>query len=141
MKILSSFLLLAAVGLAADHKPGDEKAVRDAVNKFNDAAHKGDEAALKGMIADDLVYGHSTAKIENKAECVANLVKTKPNFVMQDGATVSLYGKTAVVHGKMVANNTANGKATQTPLDILMVWVKNGSSWMMVARHTTRLPS
>jgi folate-dependent phosphoribosylglycinamide formyltransferase PurN len=135
--ILLSLTLAGAMALAADRSSGDEAAVRAAVTQFNTAAKAGDEATLKKIISDDLMYSHSNAKVETKAECVAALVKSKPDFVLTDGWTVQVYGKSALVHGKMVAHNGA----TQTALHFMMMWVKDGSTWKMVGRHTARLPA
>jgi hypothetical protein len=126
----SLFLLGSAVLLTA--ASADESAVRAAVNQFNDAAHKGDQATLEKLLGNGLIYAHSSAKIETKAECVGALVKSKPNFVLDPGWTVQVYGKSAIVHGKMTAG--ANR------LDLLQVWVKEGAGWQMVARHTAKLP-
>ena len=136
----SAFLLttLAAFAFAAD-APG-EKAVRDSVNKFVEAAHMGDEATLKSLLGDGLVYTHSSAKLENKAECIAALVKGKPHFELKPGWTVQMYGNSAVVHGHMMAHNMTDGKMTTTALDYVMFWVKQGPGWQMVARHTAKLP-
>src|SRR5262245_23338342 len=95
------FLTAVAAGamlLAADKNPNEEAAVRAAVAQFNAAAKAGDEATLKKLIGDDLMYSHSSAKVGNKAECIAALVKSKPNFVLADGWTVQVYGKSAMVH-------------------------------------------
>ena len=139
----STLLFLAIGGLvwAADKSSSDEQAVRAAVQQFNDAARKGDEATLNKLLSADLIYTHSSAKLENKAECVAALVTGKPNFQMAGDYHVNLYGNTAVVHGKMIANVMQNGAPAKLDLDLLQVWVKSGKAWQMVARHTTRMPS
>ena len=138
MKTALFLIMMSVAALAADS--AEEKAVRDAVAKFNAAAMKGDEATLKAIIGDGLVYTHSNAKLENKAECIAALVKGKPNFEMMPHSTVQVYGNSAVVHGHMTAHNMADGKPTETKLDLLMVWVKTAKGWSLVARHTAKLP-
>jgi hypothetical protein len=136
--LVSLALLVLPLGLmASGNKPADEAAVRTAVEKFNAAAKAGDGKTLGPLLAEELVYGHSSAKMETKAECIAALEKGKPNFVMEPGWTVRIYGKTALVHGKMKAHNPTG----IIPLDIMMMWVKKGAAWQMVARHTVRLPS
>jgi len=132
------FLLSAATLLAAS---ADEQAVRAALAQFNEAARKGDSATLEKLLGADLIYGHSSALIENKAECIAALVKGKPDFQMAPEVHVNLYGNTAVVHGRMTAHVVQNGTPNKIPLDLLQVWVKSGNTWRMVARHTTRLPA
>lgn len=131
-------LLSTAVWLAA--ASADEQAIKTSIDKFNAAAKAADKATLDKLLHADLVYGHSNAKIENKAECIQALVTGKPNFVMEPGLSIRIYGKTAVAHGKMTANVVQNGNPTKIPLDLLQVWVKEGADWRMVARHTTRLP-
>ena len=138
MKTALFLIMMSVAALAADS--ADEKAVRESVAKFNAAAVKGDEATLKALVGDGLVYTHSNAKLENKAECIAALVKTKPNFEMKPNWTVQVYGKSAVVHGHMTAHGMTDGKPTETKLDLLMVWVKAGKGWSLVARHTAKLP-
>ncbi len=131
-----TILLLALSGLVW---AADEPDVRAALQQFNDAARKGDEATLNKLLSPDLIYVHSSAKIENKAECVAALVKGKPDFQVAPGFHVKVYGPTAVVHGKMFANVMQNGAPAKLELDLLQTWVKTGKSWQMVARHTTRV--
>jgi len=114
----------------------DEQAVRAALDKFNEAARNGDAASLDKLLSADLMYAHSNALVEDKAQCIAALVKGRNNFVIEPGLTVKVYGKTGVVHGKMTANP---GKPNAVPLHFLQVWVKDGGGWKMAARHTTRL--
>ena len=137
----TGFLLLtiSALALAAD-MPG-EKAVRDSVNKFVEAAHMGDEATLKSLLGDGLVYVHSNgATVENKTQCIASLVKSKTHFELKPGWTVQMYGNTAVVHGQLISHNPSSATPV-TPLDYIMTWVKTGGNWQMVARHTAKLPN
>jgi ketosteroid isomerase-like protein len=133
------FLALSTFVFAADKSASEEQAVRATVQQFNDAARSGDEATLNKLLSPDLIYVHSSAKMENKAECIAALVKGKPDFQLAPGAHVNLYGNTAVVHGRMVANVTQNGSPAKLELDHLQVWVKSGKNWQMVARHTSRV--
>ena len=53
-----------------------EQAVCAALARFNAAAKVGDAAALDALLAAELMYSHSNAKVENKAECIAALVRS-----------------------------------------------------------------
>lgn len=110
------------------------------MERFNEAARKGDGATLEKLIHPDIVYSHSNAKEETKAEAIAALVKSKNNFEFQPGWTVKVYGNSALIRAKAVAKGMNDGKATTTPLSMLLVWVKVGKDWQMVGRQTTRLP-
>lgn len=141
MKLTLMVLACAMFVCAADRSAADEQAVRSALQQFNTAAHKGDEATLNGLLSPDLIYVHSSGKVENKAECVAALVKSKPDFEVAPGLHINVYGNTALVHGKMIANTTQNGAPAKLQLDFMQVWVKSGKNWQMVARHTARITS
>jgi hypothetical protein len=69
------------------------------------------------------------------------LAKSKSNFEILPGSTVQVYGDAAVWTGKMTAHNMTNGKAVDVPLHMVQVWAKRGGKWVMVSRHTTRIPA
>lgn len=115
----------------------DAAVVREHVEKFNAAAKAGDEAALKKLLGEGLVYVHSAGLTEDKAQCIAALVKSKPNFVFSPGWTVAVHGKTAIVHAKAVNNP---GSANAISLDMMQTWVNDGG-WKMIGRHTARPPA
>ena len=50
--------------------------------------------------------------------------------------TVHIYGNTAIVKGKMDMTSTG----APTKLDVLMVWLKTGQGWQLVARQAVKLP-
>ncbi len=126
--------------LMADHNPTAEQEVRGAVAAFNEAARNADEATLDRLLSEDLFYGHSNALMEDKAVCIAHLLRGRIDFQDEPGSTVQVYGNTAVFHTKAKAHNPKPDGVVIVPLDIAQVWVKGDSGWRMVARHTTRLP-
>jgi ketosteroid isomerase-like protein len=124
---------------ATDTISAAEQAVRAALARFNAAAKAGDAAALEALLATDLMYSHSNAKVENKAECIAGLVRSNIDFQLRDGLTVLAYngGTCAMVHGMMDAHNPGG---VIVPLHFRMMWVKSGDDWLLVGRHTAKLP-
>jgi ketosteroid isomerase-like protein len=130
----TAFVLgLTSIGFAGT---ADEAAVKEAHDGFLKAARDGDGAALDKVFAAGLQYSHSSAKLENKQEAIAALVKGKGNFEVHS-QTIHVYGKIATIRAKV----TAHGATGDTPMTMLMVWVKNGNNWQMVERHTTRIPA
>ncbi len=124
---------------AIDTNATTEQAVRAALARFNAAAKVGDAAALDALLATDLMYSHSNAKVETKVECIAGLVRSNIDFQLRDGWTVRIYndGTCAMVHGKLDAHNPGG---VIVPLHFLMMWVKSGEDWLLVGRHTAKLP-
>ena len=120
--------------------PNDDAklAVRAALARFNAAAKTGDAAALSALLTEDLMYSHSNAKVENKAECIAALVRSNIDFRERGESAVQVYngGTCAMVHGEMDAYNPGD---VIVPLHLLMMWVKDGEEWLLAGRHTTKL--
>jgi ketosteroid isomerase-like protein len=129
---MKTALLLFAAALVAP-AGAIEDMIKLNIDKFASAAKAGDAATLSTLLADDLIYIHSSAKSESKAEAVAALVKSKPTYNHKE-PKIRVYGNTAVV------NVDISVPATNTNITVLQVWVKNGKNWQMARRHATRLP-
>ena len=127
---LALLLIAAAIAMPA---ATIEETIKGNLQKFDVAAKAGDAATLNSLLGEELKYGHSSAKFENKAECIAALVKTKPTYTHRD-AKVRVYGGTALVDMNM------HVEPLGFDIAILQVWVKKGKDGVMVARHSTRLP-
>jgi len=127
---LALLLLTVALALPA---ASVEEILRANLDKFDAAAKAGDAAALSSILAEELTFGHSSAKFENKAECIAALVKSKPTYTHRD-VKIRVYGNTALVDLNM------HIEPQGFDIAVLQVWVKKGKDWLMVARHSTRLP-
>ena len=127
-----ALLLLAAIFTLS--AASIEETIKANLDKFDAASKSGDAATLNAMFADDLIFGHSSAKFENKAEAVAALVKNKPTYTHRD-VKVRTYGNnTALVNMKM------HVEPQGFDIDVLQVWIKSGKDWKMVSRQSTRLP-
>ncbi|MBI2687038.1 MAG: nuclear transport factor 2 family protein [Acidobacteria bacterium] len=137
MKTLLLTTLVFGLSVAGFAESADEAAVRAAHEGYVKAAKAGDGAALGKLFADGLQYSHSNTKLETKAEAIAALVKSKGNFEVHS-QTIHVYGKAATIRAKVTAHNPTTG---DTPLTILMVWVKNGKDWQLMERQTTRIPA
>jgi ketosteroid isomerase-like protein len=126
--------------LHAEQDSAAEQGIQQAMAAFNAAAKIGDAAGLAHVLAEDLVYCHSNAKVENKAECMAALVKSNIDFRMREGWTIQVYGggACAMVHGKLDAYNPGD---VIVPLHFMMTWVKRDGAWFLVGRHTAKLPA
>ena len=136
--ILLSTAILSAVG----PDPKAEKEVMAAMDAWKQATIKKDGAALEKLLSPDLSYSHSSAMNQSKAEVIKAVTTGKAsteaiNFMEP---TVRVYGKTALVKGKVDITNSTDGKSTTAHLDILHVWVKGPQGWQLVARQATRLP-
>jgi ketosteroid isomerase-like protein len=136
--ILLSTAILSAVG--PDAKV--EKDVMAAMDAWKQATLKKDGAALDKILHADLTYSHSSAMTQSKADVIKAVTtgKATTEAIEFSDTTVRVYGKTALVKGKVDITNNTDGKSTTSHLNILHVWVKGPQGWQLVARQATKLP-
>jgi ketosteroid isomerase-like protein len=104
-------------------------------------AHK-DIATLDALIADDLIYTHSSARLDTKKTLIG---------AMQSGATVYTaveptdvvaqdLGDVVVLTGVAAISVTSNGTANSFRVRFTDVWASQGrDQWQMVTWQSTRL--
>lgn len=139
----------AATLLAAAGNPGaptqsvDERlAVAQAVDALTKAMIDVDRARLEALTAEQLSYGHSAGKIENKKEFVEALASRASAFrrIELSDQTISLVDDEAIVR-HLFTGETVNpaGQTTPVRIGVLQVWRKQGGDWKLLARQAYRL--
>jgi hypothetical protein len=118
---------------------GQEGAVAAAVEALRKAMVSGDRAALQQLAADELTYGHSSNRLENKAEFVEALASGKAGFsaIELSDQTVTVIDNLALARHGFVGTRKADGN--QLKLMVLQVWLQRGEQWKLVARQAARL--
>ena len=100
-----------------------------------------DIAALEGLLADDLVYTHSSARLDTKKSLIGN---------MQSGATVYSavepsevkaqdLGSAVVLTGVARIRVTSGGNPNAFAVRFTDVYANKGGKWQMVTWQSTRL--
>jgi len=119
-----------------------EKEVLAAMDGLKEAMLKKDRAALDKIFHADLTYGHSSAKVENKAEAIAHMVDGLGWEAIELADTaVRLHGNVAIVNGKADFHERKKDQQTSVAkLLILTVWVKGPHGWQLIARQAVRRP-
>jgi ketosteroid isomerase-like protein len=142
MKKWICILLSTAFVWASTPDSKAEKEVLAAMDAWKQATMKKDGAALDKLLHPDLTYSHSSAMNQTKAEVISSVTTGKATVegITFSDTTVRVYGKTALVKGKVDIVNNTDGKSTPAHLNILHVWIKGPQGWQMVARQATRLP-
>lgn len=139
------YLILVFLGftLVAQSQSKQEKAVASAVEVFKKAMIEANQSLLEGITADELVYGHSSGKVQNKAEFIAEVVSAQPlDYISIDMAdqSISLSGKVAVVRHIFSAETLANGTPGKLKIGNMMIWQKQKGKWKLLARQAYKLP-
>jgi ketosteroid isomerase-like protein len=107
-----------------------------------EAMRKEDWPGLEAVLADDLTYVHSTARLESKAEHVGNLKAGKPHYrgIAPRERTVRVHGAVGVVNGVSEMHVENAGKEQRFTVRYLAVYAKAGNAWRMIAWQSTRVP-
>lgn len=100
-----------------------------------------DIAALEKLIADDLIYTHSSARLDTKASLIGNMTSgstvytevTPSDVVAQD------CGDTVVLTGKARIGVMSGGKPNAFTVRFTDVYAKRNGQWQMVTWQSTRL--
>jgi ketosteroid isomerase-like protein len=126
----------------ATQSTGVEADVLRADDRRFGAMRKGDWAALDAALADDLTYVHSTARLESKAEHIANLRGGKPHYrgIAPRERRARVHGNVGAVTGVSEMHVERDGKEQRFTVRYLAVYLKTGEHWRMIAWQSTRVP-
>ncbi len=121
---------------------GAEADVLGADDKRFEAMRAEDWSALDTVLSDDLTYVHSTARLETKAEHMANLKARKPQYkgVTPRDRAVRFSGDVGLVTGIAGIHVDNDGKEMRFTVRYLAVYAKAGGGWRMRAWQSTRMP-
>jgi uncharacterized protein DUF4440 len=137
------FVVMTQTAFAASSA---EKDVLTAQDGLKEAMLKKDRAALEKVFHPDLTYSHSSAKVETKAQAIANMMDGLGwEAIDLSDTTVRLQGNVAILNGKAdfhERKKDALGKPTTVVIKLLIltVWVKGPQGWQLIARQAVRRP-
>jgi hypothetical protein len=120
---------------------GDEAAVAQAVEAFRNAMLKADRSQFEALTADQLSYGHSAGRVENKAQFIngATSGQSRWKFITLTDQSTQIVGNTAIVRCTFTGESERDGKTNPVKLGVLMVWNKQDGHWKLLARQAVRL--
>ena len=139
--LLFIYFCLMSSTLSAQSK--DETEVAAAVEALRKAMVDGDKAVLEKITSDNLSYGHSGGKVEDKASFVEALSSGKSDFVTitLSEQSVKITDNTAIVRHKLEADTNDGGKPNTVHLAVMLVWQKQKGQWKLLARQAVKLQS
>ncbi|MFS0488920.1 nuclear transport factor 2 family protein [Leadbetterella byssophila] len=131
-------IMLSALFMAGD----PVKEVENRVEELRQLMLNPNKAQLEKITHPDLSYGHSSSKVESRAEFVETLVTKKSDFKRIDlkEQKINVVGNTAVVRHILDADTFDGGVPGSIKLHILTVWTKEKGAWILVARQAVKLP-
>jgi ketosteroid isomerase-like protein len=122
---------------------GNGQMIIDLDAKRMAAMGKKDIATLKDLIADDLIYTHSSARMDTKASLVGNMESgaTVYSAVEPSKVVVQDFGNAVVLTGEAQIKVSANGAPNAFGVRFTLVYANRGGKWQMTTWQSTRLPA
>ena len=122
----------------ASTNTGKEAAVSAAVENLRKAMAESDKASLEKLTEAELLYSHSSGRVENKAEFIATLVGPKSGFsaIALSDQTVNVIDDIALVRHKFIG--TRKGDGNKMNLAVLTVWRERQGQWKLLARQAAK---
>jgi hypothetical protein len=101
-----------------------------------------DYATLNELIADDLAYTHSTARLDTKQSLIGNMQSGSTVYTSVVPSEVEAHdlGDAVVLTGTCRISVNAGGRANNFGVRFTDVYARRGGRWQMVAWQSTRLP-
>ena len=118
----------------------DEAAVAAAVEALRKAILGQEKAQLEALTAEQLSYGHSDGRVENKAQFIDGVMNRKAilkSLTLSDH-TIAIVGNDAIARHTWTSESETDGKLTSTKIGVLQVWQKQDGSWKLLARQAFR---
>lgn len=136
--ILFTFTIMS---LLASAQSKEEANVAALTEKLRLAMISGNKGELENLASDQLTYGHSSGKIEDKAAFVAALATKKSDFksIELSDQSITVAGKTAIVRHHLKGDTNDGGIPGKVSLGIVLVWQKEGGDWKLLGRRAFKI--
>ena len=100
-----------------------------------------DYATLEAVLGDDLVYTHSSARLDTKASIIANMKSGSTVYSSVEPSEVKAQdlGDAVVLTGVAQIKVSSGGKPMEFGVRFTDVYAKRAGKWQMVAWHSAKL--
>ena len=102
-----------------------------------------DIATLNAVLADDLIYTHSSARLDTKQSLIVGMTSGSTVYTSLEPSDVKAqdFGDTVVLTGIAQIKVSANGAANAFGVRFTDVYARRNGRWQMVTWQSTRLPT
>src|ERR1700745_249991 len=121
---------------------GNGQKVIDLDRQRMEAMAKKDLGKLDELIADDLVYTHSSARLDTKQSLIGNMESgsTVYTSVVPSDVKAQDLGDTVVLTGSCKISVRSGDKPNSFGVRFTDVWANKNGRWQMVTWQSTRTP-
>jgi ketosteroid isomerase-like protein len=135
-KVLIGFLCLFT-GYVAATPAASDKDVAQAVDHLTQAMLHKDIPELNALTAENLTYGHSSGKIQDKQAFIADIETGKSAFktLEMQNQTITVSGDVALVRHHFSAQALKGTEVVPTEIENFQIWQKQDGKWLLVGRQ------
>ena len=121
---------------------GNGQMIIDLDKKRMTAMAQKDIATLNELISDDLIYTHSSARLDTKKSLIGNMEsgRTVYTSVVPSDVKAQDLGDTVVLTGSCRISVNSGGRPNSFGVRFTDVYANKGGRWQMVTWQSTRLP-
>ena len=143
IKILGLFTICSVLGATAQVNPSSavEKDIANVVHLLMTAIEEADGNKLDLLVANELVYGHSSGKVQNKSEFIEEILSRRPFAylnIQMEGQTIKVANETAVVRHTFIATVMQGDSISDLKLGNMLIWQRQNNAWKLLARQAYR---
>ena len=122
---------------------GNGQAIIDLDAKRMTAMAAKDVATLEAVLADDLIYAHSSARLDTKRSLIDAMVQGTTVYTGVEPSDVKAQdlGDTVVLTGIAQIKVVSNGTPNEFGVRFTDVYTRRNGRWQMVTWQSTRLPA
>jgi Domain of unknown function (DUF4440) len=146
MRRLAAFTVVMALALltgahSVPAQSSDEAAISQAVEAFRKAMFGADRSQFEALCADQLSYGHSSGKLETKAQLIDAAMSGKSTwkFITLTDQTSQIVGPNAIARHILTGETVSEGKTNAVKIGVLMVWQKQDGRGKLLARQAYKI--
>jgi hypothetical protein len=121
---------------------GNEQMIIDLDKKRMIAMAQKDIATLNALLSDDLVYTHSTARLDTKQSLIGNMESGSTVYTAVEPSDVKAQGlgDAVVLTGACRIGVMSQGRPNSFSVRFTDVYANKAGKWQMIAWQSTRLP-
>jgi ketosteroid isomerase-like protein len=119
----------------------DAPAVDKAVEALRKALLEADKSQLEKLTAEQLSYGHSSGRVESKAQFIDGVITRKAIYksITFPEVSVAVVGDASIVRHLYESESETDGKPSSVKIGALQVWQKQDGTWKLLARQGFKL--
>jgi ketosteroid isomerase-like protein len=122
---------------------GNAQTIIDLDRKRMQAMAAKDVATLEAVLADDLIYTHSSARLDTKQSLIGAMLSGATVYTSVEASDVKAQdlGDAVVLTGVAQIKVVSNGTSNAFGVRFTDVYAKRNGKWQMVTWQSTRLPA